>query len=166
MSPGRSPIGVVAAAGVAVAGLVAIAAWQLEARDPAPPRAALTLASGAREERPSRATAQARPGGDGPAEESVPREVVRRMARQMEERRASVCGVLHVDARDELSVDGARVEVPADGTVVVRVPVGARRRSVAVVVRPAGGGRVRREVPCRGSEEAGAEELEIRWERR
>jgi hypothetical protein len=95
----------------------------------------------------------------------VPHGVVLRVARQLEERRASVCAVLHVDVAAELTVDGVPVEIPPDGTVVVRAPPGGGRGSVSIALRHAGGEIDRRELAC-GRAPADISDLEMRWHRR
>lgn len=95
----------------------------------------------------------------------VPREVVLRVARQIEERRASVCLVLHADPAAEVWVDGEQVDVPQDGTVVVRLPPRSRQREVAVVMRHATGAVERRTLPC-WRYEGDVSELEVKWHAR
>ncbi|HEY6101136.1 MAG TPA: FecR family protein [Anaeromyxobacter sp.] len=95
----------------------------------------------------------------------IPREVVLRVARRIEERRASACLVLHVDVATELLVNGEQVEVPADGTVVVHLPARTKRREVAVALRHAGGAVERRTLPCWESE-GDVSALEVKWNAR
>jgi len=95
----------------------------------------------------------------------IPREVVLRVARRLEERRQAVCTVLQVDAASELTVNGASVEVPADGRVVVTQPPHGRRRDVEVVVRHAGGLVERKVLPC-WEGEGEVSDLEVRWNAR
>jgi hypothetical protein len=92
----------------------------------------------------------------------IPRGVVLRVARQLEERRASVCLVLHVDVAAELAVDGEPVEVPSDGTVVVRLPPRSARRDVAVELRHAAGAVERRRMPC-WRDEGDVSDLQVKW---
>ena len=95
----------------------------------------------------------------------IPREVVLRVARKIEERRASVCLVLHLDPAAELTVDGEPVEIPVDGAVAVRLPPRSRKRQVAVVLRHAGGGVERRTLPC-WQYEGDVSDLEVKWHAR
>lgn len=94
----------------------------------------------------------------------IPREVVLRVARKLDERRASVCAVLNVDVTAEVTVDGDPVEVAPDGTVVVRREVGARRRDVVVDVRLASGLVDRQVVHCH--REGDVSDLEVKWNAR
>jgi hypothetical protein len=104
--------------------------------------------------------------GDAPLPpRAIPREVVLRVARQIEERRASVCLALEVDAASELSVNGEPVEVPRDGKVVVRLPPHARRREIDVTVRHASGVVERKRLPC-WQYEGDVSDLEVRWNAR
>jgi hypothetical protein len=95
----------------------------------------------------------------------VPREVVLRVARQLEERRASVCLVLHVDVATELFVDGQAVAVPPDGTVTVHRPHRSSQRDVEVLLRHANGAAERRRLPC-WRDEADVSTLEVKWHAR
>jgi ferric-dicitrate binding protein FerR (iron transport regulator) len=95
----------------------------------------------------------------------IPREVVLHVARQLEERRASVCLVLHVDVASALSIDGEPVEVPPDGTVVVRHPPRSARREIAVELRHAAGAVERRKMPC-WRDEGDVSDLQVRWHAR
>ncbi len=95
----------------------------------------------------------------------IPRQVVLRVARRIEERRASVCVVLHVDVASELTVNGDAVEVPRDGAVVVRLPPHARRREIDVAVRHASGAVERQSMPC-WQYEGEVSDLEVRWNAR
>jgi hypothetical protein len=94
----------------------------------------------------------------------VPRDVVLRVARLLQERRASVCAVLQIDVASELTVNGASVDVPVDGNVVVRLPPRLRPRGAEVMVRHATGIVERRTVPCQPQEKDGeVSDLEVRW---
>lgn len=94
----------------------------------------------------------------------IPRDVVLRVARLLQERRATVCAVLQVDVASELTVNGAAVDVPADGNVTVRLPARLRPRGADVMVRHATGIVERRSVPCAQQEKEGdVSELEVRW---
>jgi FecR-like protein len=95
----------------------------------------------------------------------VPRDVVLRVARRIEERRTSVCLVLHVDVAAELFIDGEAVAIPPDGSVAVRLPHGSDRREVDVLLRHAGGAVERRRMPC-WRDEGDVSTLEVKWHAR
>jgi FecR protein len=95
----------------------------------------------------------------------IPREIVLHVARQLQERRASVCLVLHVDVAAGLSIDGEQVEVPSDGAVVVRLPPRSARRDVDVELRHAAGAVERRRMPC-WRDEGEVSELQVKWHAR
>jgi ferric-dicitrate binding protein FerR (iron transport regulator) len=92
----------------------------------------------------------------------IPRGVVLRVARMLEERRASLCNVLQVDVASELTVNGVPVDIPADGNVPLRLPARLRARGAQVVVRHATGIVERHSLPCQEKEGA-VSELEVRW---
>ncbi|HET8538327.1 MAG TPA: FecR domain-containing protein [Anaeromyxobacter sp.] len=92
----------------------------------------------------------------------VPRELLMRVVRAVEDRRSSVCAVVQVGVASEVLVGATPVEVPPDGRVVVRVPPRARRRGIDLVVRSAGGQVERQHVPC-WEDEADVSDLEVRW---
>lgn len=94
----------------------------------------------------------------------IPREVVLRVARKLEERRASLCAVLQVGVASEVTVDGAPAVVAPDGTVPIRREAGTRRRDVLVAVRHASGLVDSQVVPCR--KEGDVSDLEVRWNAR
>lgn len=95
----------------------------------------------------------------------IPREVVLRVARRIEERRASVCLALELDPASELSVNGEPVEVPGDGKVVVRLAPQERRREIDVTVRHASGDVERKRLPC-WQYEGDVSDLEVKWNAR
>jgi FecR protein len=92
----------------------------------------------------------------------IPRDVVLRVARVLQERKSSLCALLQVDVASELFVNGARVDVPSDGNVAIRLPSRLRARGAEVVVRHASGAVERRSVPC-PEKEGDVSELEVRW---
>jgi hypothetical protein len=94
----------------------------------------------------------------------VPHDLLRRVVRAMEERRASVCAVVEVGAAEVL-VDGEPAEVPPDGRLVLRVPPRERRRGVVLTVRHASGLVERQHLPCWDGE-ADVSDLEVRWKGR
>lgn len=96
---------------------------------------------------------------------TIPRDVVLRVARRIEEQRASLCLALELDPASELSVNGVPVEVPADGKVLVRLPPNERRRGIEVTVRDASGAVERKRLPC-WQYEGDVSELEVRWNAR
>lgn len=95
----------------------------------------------------------------------IPRELVLRVARQLERRRARACVVLQVDLASEVTVDGEPAEVHPDGTVIVLLPPDRRRHGAQVVVRHASGAVERRTLPC-WEDEGEVSDLEVRWDER
>lgn len=93
----------------------------------------------------------------------IPRDVVLRVARVLEERRSSLCAVLQVDVASELTVNGAPVPIPADGGVPIRLAGRERSRGAEVVVRHASGIVERRSVRCQEGKEGEVSHLEVRW---
>jgi hypothetical protein len=95
----------------------------------------------------------------------IPRDLLMRVVRAVDARRASICTIVEVGLATEVLVDGAPVEVPPDGRVAVRVPQRARRRGAELVVRSATGAVQRRRVRC-WEDEADVSDLEVRWDGR
>jgi hypothetical protein len=95
----------------------------------------------------------------------VPRDLLMRVVRAVEARRAADCAVVEVGLASEVLVDGVPVDVPPDGRLLVRVPQRARRRGAELVVRDARGTVARRTVPC-WEDEADVSGLEVRWDAR
>jgi hypothetical protein len=95
----------------------------------------------------------------------VPRDLLMRVVRAVEARRATSCAVVEVGLASEVLVNGEPVDVPPDGRLVVRVPQRARRRGAELVVRDARGKVARRTVPC-WEDEADVSDLEVRWDGR
>lgn len=125
----------------------------------------LTVESGGAAVRvPAGTETVARPGLPPLPPRPIPRDVVLRVARLLEERRATACAVLQVDVASELTVNGAPVDVPSDGKVVVRLPARLRPRGAEVMVRHATGVVERRTVACGPREKEGeVSDLEVRW---
>jgi hypothetical protein len=125
----------------------------------------LTVESGGAAVRvPAGAETVAHPGLPPLPPRPIPRDVVLRVARLLGERRATVCALLRVDVASELTVNGAPVDVPSDGNVVVRLPARLRARGAEVMVRHATGIVERRTVACQRQEKEGeVSDLEVRW---
>jgi FecR protein len=124
----------------------------------------LTVESGgARVQVPPGEETVARRGVAPLAPRPIPRDVVLRVARVLEERRSSLCAFLQVDVASELTVNGAPVPIPLDGGVPIRLPARLRSRGADVMVRHASGIVERRSVPCQEGKEGEVSHLEVRW---
>jgi hypothetical protein len=95
----------------------------------------------------------------------VPRDLLMRVVRAVEARRATACAVVEVGLASEVFVNGEAVEVPPDGRLVVSVPQRLRRRGAELRVRDARGKVSRSTVPC-WEDEADVSDLEVRWDGR
>lgn len=95
----------------------------------------------------------------------IPRALLMRVVHALDERRAGICNVQQVDLAAEVTVNGATVETPADGRLVIRVAPRDRSRGADVVVRHASGAVERRRVRC-WKDEADVTGMEVRWDGR
>jgi hypothetical protein len=93
----------------------------------------------------------------------VPKQLLLRVVRAMDAKRATVCNVVQVDVAAEVLVNGEPVDTPSDGKIVLRVPPRGRRRSAELLIRDATGREERQQVPC-WQDEADVSDLEVRWD--